>query len=158
MAEIGWRKLKPRDRHIRILSLKVLDLMREKASLTRASKEVGLDRDVVKSHIRSAVYKRRGRWTARKTDKIQREMNIYERGRIKSIVVTSSKHASLIGGYYNDVKKAIETRDKSVLKRYKRRIIRDSRRKRHTLETSLERILDIEESKEEPEFYQIYEV
>jgi hypothetical protein len=157
-SKVKWTKLKPKDRFIRILSLKVLDLMREGVSLRKASKEVGIDIETVKQHIRSAIYKRRGRWRAKKIDKIQREMNIYERGRIKSIVVTNSKDASLIGKYYNDVKKALETNDERILKKYKRRVIKDAKGKKHRLETRLEKILEIEEAKEEPEFWEIYEV
>jgi hypothetical protein len=157
-SKISWGKLKPRDRSIRILALEVLDLMRDKVSLTRACKEIGLSIEIVKQHIRSAIYKRKGRWRAKRFDKIQREMKIYEKGRIKSIVVTNSKDASLIGKYYNDVKKALETNDERILKKYKRRIIRDVKGRKHRLETRLEKILEIEEAKEEPEFWEIYEV
>ena len=157
-SQIGWKNLKPRERTIRNLSLKVLDLMRDKKSLTKSSKEFGLERETVKQHISSAIFKRNSRWVAKKLDKIQRGMNIYTRGNIKSIVVPNSKHASLIGRYYNDVKKALETGNDSFLKKYKRRLIRDAKGKKHKLETRLDKIRDIEESKEEPEFYQIYEV
>ena len=157
-SQIGWKSLKPRERTIRNLSLKVLDLMRDKKSLTKASKEFGLERETVKQHISSAIFKRNSRWVAKKFDKIQRGMNIYTRGKIKPIVVPNSKHASLIGKYYNDVKKALETGDEKILRKYKRRVIRDSKNRKHKLETRLEKIRDIEEAKEEPEFYQIYEV
>lgn len=123
-SKMKWFRLKPKDRSIRILALKVLDLIREKISLTKASREVGLDIETVKQHIRSAIYKRKRRWKAKKFDKIQREMNIYERGKIKSIVVTNSKDASLIGKYYNDVKKALETGKEKILRKYKRRVIK----------------------------------
>jgi len=132
--------------------------MREKTSLTKASREIGLDGEIAKQHICSAIYKRKGRWRAKKFDKIQRKMNIYERGKIKSIIITNSKDASLIGQYYNDVKKALETGNEKVLKKYKKKIIKDAKGKKHILETRLERIYEIEEAKEEPEFYSIYEV
>jgi hypothetical protein len=156
VSKVSWKKLK--NRSMRILALKVLDLMRDKISLTKASKEVGLDKDVVKQNILSAIYRRKGVWKAKKSDRIQRGMNIYERGRIRSIIVRNSKDASLIGKYYNDVKKALETRDGKILRKYRRASIRDSKGKKHRLEIRLEKIFDIEESKEEPEFYQIYEV
>jgi hypothetical protein len=132
--------------------------MRDRISLKRATKEIGLDTESVKQHIRSAIYKRKGRLRAKRFDKIQREMNIYEKGRIKSIVVINSRDASLIGKYYNDVKKALETNDEKILRKYKRRIVKDAKSKKHRLETRLEKIFEIEEAKEEPEFYQIYEV
>lgn len=157
-SKISWNKLRPKDRTIRYLALNVLDLMREGKSLTKASKEISQDREFVKQHIRSAIYKRKGIYRAKRFDKIQRRMNIYERGKVKSIIVRNSKDASLIGRYYNDVKNVLGTKNEKILRKYKRRVIRDSKRRKHRLETRLEKIFDIEESKEEPEFYQIYEV
>jgi hypothetical protein len=158
ISKISWKNLKPRERTLRILSLKVLDLLRGGGTLTKASTEIGLDTITVKGHIGSAIFKRNRRYRARKSDTIQRGMNIYENGKIKSVIVTSSKTASLIGKYYNDVKKALETGNGKLLKKYKKKTFRDVKRKRHTLEARLDKILDIEEAKEDPEFYQIYEV
>jgi len=155
---IKWIKLKPKERHIRILSLKVLNEIRDRRSLTKVCKEFGIFPRTVRTHLGTSIYKKKGRWIAKKFDRIQRQLNIYERGRIKSIIVTNSKDASLIGKYYNDVKKALETGNESILKKYKRRYIRDTKGKRHKLETRLEKIREIEEAKEDPEFYQIYKV
>lgn len=158
ISKIAWFKLKPKNRTLRYLSLKVLDTLRGGGTLTKGSKEFGLDKETVKQNVRSAIYMRKGRWRAKKFDTIQREMNIYKSGKIKSIVVRNSKEASTIGNYYNDVKKALETGDERFLKKYKKKTIRDARGKKHKLETRLEKIRDIEEAKEDPEFYQIYEV
>ena len=152
-----WFELNPSGRHGRILSLKVLGNMRRGKSLRMASLEFGINPETAKRHIRSAIVKRHGRWIARRLDKIERCMNIYERGRIKSIRVTNSEDASIIGHYYNDVKKALETGDASVLRKYRGKILTDSEGKKHRLETKLDKIRDIEDSKEEPEFYEIYE-
>lgn len=131
--------------------------MRERKSLTKASKEMGLDRKAVKQHVISAIYKRKGKWKAKAFDKIQRGMNIYESGKVNFVVVNNSRNSSRIGKYYNDVKKALETNDEKVLQKYERSFIIDSKGKRHKLETKLEKIKEIEEAKEEPEIYEIYE-
>jgi len=153
-----WKSLKPKERHMRILSLKVLDLMRDGKSLTNASKEFGLTREQTRPHISSAIYRRKGKLVAKKRDFIERRLNIYSEGKIKSILVSDSKYASRVGKYYNDVKKALETRDVSILKKYRRRKVKDSKGKWHKLETKLDKIHDIEEAKEEPEFFEIYRV
>lgn len=158
LSRVKWAKLKPEDRRLRIQALKGLDLMRDKVPLTKASKEVGLIAETFKGHIGAAIFKRKGRWRAKKFDIIERQMQINEREKIKSIVVTNSKDASLIGQYHNDVKKALETGDEKILRRYKRYVIKDSRGKRHRLETRLNKIYEIEEAKEEPELFEIYEV
>lgn len=158
LSKAPWSKLTTSQRNVRMLSLKTLDLMREGKSLSKSSFEVGIKTDIAKQHLKSAIYKRRERWRAKKIDFIQRRMNIYERGKIKSITVTNSKDSSLIGEYYNDLKKLLEKGDTSVLRKYKRRVIRDSKGRRHRLETRPQKIFDIEDSKEEPEFYTVYEV
>lgn len=157
LSILKWSLLKPESKHQRILSLKVLSGVKEGKSLTVASREFSLNPEMVKKHIHSAIYKKKGRWVARLRDKIERQMNIYENGRIKSIVVTNSRDASIIGEYYNDVKKALATGDESLLKKYKKITIKDAKGKKHKLETNLDKIKEIEEAKEEPEFFEIYE-
>ena len=157
-SSVKWFKLKPDEKHTRILSLKVLNEIRDGKSLIKACKELGISSKTARINLGSFIYKIKRRWRAKKFDRIQRRMNIYENGRIKSIIVTNSKDASLIGKYFNDVKKALETGDESILKKYKRRYIVDAKGKRHKLETRLEKIYEIEEAKEEPEFFEIYEV
>ena len=149
--------LKKNEKSFRVVSLEILRMMRNKISLTRASKELGFDRDSVKLHIRSGIMKRHGRWIAKKFDAIERQMQIYENGKVKSIVVRNSKDASLIGKYFNDVKTALVTGEKSILRKYKRRVIVDAKGKRHKFETRLEKIFLIEESKEEPEGFEVYD-
>lgn len=158
LCKIKWAKLKPQEKMLRVQSLKVLGLMRDKVSLTKASKEVGLDVETIKQHLGRTLFKRKGKWQASKTDSIERKMQIYKRGKIRSITVTNSKDASIIGQYFNDVKKALETGDGEILEKYKKCELKDSKGKKHRLETRLEKIYEIEETKEESEFYEIYEV
>lgn len=158
LSKAKWAKLKPKDRWLRIRSLKVLGKMRDNVSLTKASKEVGLDFETIKQHLGRALFKRRKRWQVIKTDKIERQMQFYERGKIKSIVVTNSKDASIIGQYFNDVKKSLDTGNGETLEKYKKLELKDSKGKKHRLETRLDKIYEIEEAKEESEFREIYEV
>jgi hypothetical protein len=158
LSGVKWAKLAPKDRSTRVLSLKALDFMRDGISLTKASGEVGLNTETVRQHVGPAIYKRKRRWRAKLSDRIERQMQIYTRGRVKAIVLTNSKDASVVGQYFNDVKKALETGDEQILKKYKKYEIKDSKGKKQKLETRLNKIYEIEEAKEEPEFFEIYEV
>ncbi|MFA5125387.1 MAG: hypothetical protein WC462_00085 [archaeon] len=153
----AWAKLKPRQKVERIRALSVLNKVRNKYSLTRACKEFGITKESAVKQLGRALFKRKGRWVARKTDSIQREMRIYSQGKIKSIIVRNSKDASIIGKYYSAVKNFLKTRSTKELRKFKRIKIKDAKRKKHTLETLPQKILDIEEQKENPEFYEIYE-
>ncbi|MBI4177125.1 MAG: hypothetical protein HY516_02055 [Candidatus Aenigmarchaeota archaeon] len=158
-SNLKWSKLKPKDRYLRILSLKVLTEMRSGKSLTKSSKEYGLDKETAKIHLGSAIRKAKNRrWVSRKTDRIQRGMVINERGLSIEIIVTNSKDASLIGQYHSAVRRYLETGDKSILKKFKRRVIKDAKGKRHKLETSPKTLFEIAEAREDEEFYDIYGV
>lgn len=158
LSKVKWAKMKPAGRRLRIQALKGLGLMRDRVTLTKASKEVGLTTETFKDHIKAAIFKTKGRWRAKKVDRIERQMQINERGKVKSIVVTNLKDASIIGKYHNDVKKALETGNEKILRKYKRYVIKDSKGKMHRLETRLNKIYEIEDAKEEPELFEIYEV
>jgi hypothetical protein len=158
LSKVKWNNLKPSQKRLRVLSLNVLTDMRNGKSLTSASKEFGLDKEIVKQHIKSAIIKKRERWVAKKIDRIERCLVINEKGKSRGIIVTNSKDASLIGEYHNAVKKFLETGDKSLLKKFKRRIIKDSKGKKHKLETNPDKLYEISEAREDEEFFEIYEV
>ena len=156
-SKISWSKLTSNQKSDRILALDILRMMKRGFSLTASSKEVGLSKNVSLRHLGRAVFKRSGRWVASKTNSIEREMKIYEIGRIRSIIVKKSKDASLIGEYYNEVRNFLETGDTSGLKRFRGKVIVDANGKKHRLETRPEKLREIEDSKEDSEFFEIYE-
>ena len=154
----GWLRLSPKEKVERIRSLEVLRLMKEGKSLTASSKSVGISVEAAKINLGRSIYKRKRKWRAKKKENnIQREMQIYEGGKITSIIVRNSRDASLIGQYYNDVKHGLMTGDWKPMQKYKKRKIRDVKGKVHRLETNPSKIQDIEQAKEEPEFFDIYE-
>jgi hypothetical protein len=91
-------------------------------------------------------------------DKLEAGMHIYEKGvGVTSIVTTNSEDRSLIGSYFNAVRKARNKGDDSELEQYRNKTIVDSDGRRHKFETDLDTIYEIEEQQEEPEFFDIYE-
>jgi hypothetical protein len=131
--------------------------MREGKPLYTASRLRGIDARTVKAHLGRYIRKRHKRWHARRADRIERGLIVYERGNIVSIVVNDSETASIIGQYLNDVKKVLAAGDVSILKPYKKLIIRDAKRKKHKLETRLNRLKLIELKREEIEFTDVYD-
>jgi hypothetical protein len=91
-------------------------------------------------------------------DTIEAGMHIYEKGiGVSSIVPTNSYDRSLIGSYFNTVRKAKNSGNDSELKPFRNKKIIDSDGKAHKFETDLDAIYEIEEQMEEPEFFDIYE-
>jgi len=109
--------------------------------------------------VGSAIYKKKRRWHAKKVDKIQRGMFIYEQGRIKTVVLHDSEAASVLGKYLNNVKLMLTGSLDYVEfeKMYKYMSIRDAYGKWHKLETRLEAIKDIELAKEQIIFGDVYD-
>ena len=90
-------------------------------------------------------------------DEIEVEMHIYERGvGATSIITTNSVDRSSIGSYFNAVQKALRTGDISDLEPFRDKKIIDSDGVTHEFETDLDALYDIEESNEEPEYFDIY--
>jgi hypothetical protein len=156
LSKKSWKSLLPEERSNRILALEVLRRMKKGESLTRASQEVGLSKYELLSYLRSALKNYSGRWYPKKIDYIEREMQIYEKGEVRTIIVTNSRDASIIGEYFATVRKYLESGDPSELKKFKKIIIVDAYGKKHRLETRPDKIRDIEDAKEDSEGFEIY--
>ena len=152
----SWSSLSPSQRYSRKLSLEVVRRMRKGESFSQASKSVGISSKKIQQHLGGVIYKKKGRWIVKSIDSLSRQMNIYSRGRRISITVTNSKDAKLIGKYFADVKKYLYTGDQTVLRKYEDVVIVDEDGVGHSLETNPQTIRDIEEGKENPEFFEVY--
>ena len=158
LSRIKWKNLTGKQKSQRKLALEVLRLMRKGNSFSSATKETGFSSYLSKKNLGRYLRKKSGRFFPTKTDSIQRSMEFYEKGKGRIFIVTkNSKDASLIGEYFASVRQAIRTGDDSHLKKFKRKSITDAEGKKHKFETDLEKIFDIEEGIEEPEFREIYE-
>ena len=156
LSNIKWKLLSPKQKKERVYAINVLNLIRNNKSLEQALEELGIDKQTVLKHLGKYLFKKGKIWIAKKFDRIQRSMVIYENGELKSIVVTNSKDASIIGEYLNAVKQFLIFGDKEVLKPFENIVIKDADGKKHKLETNPNNIYLIEEQKEEEEFYEIY--
>ena len=154
----SWNTLSPREQLVRERALEVLSHARRSGqSLSRLSREYKISANVVLKATNS-FKKVRGRWKAKKIDHISRKMEINENGKELFIEVTDSRYATLIGKYHSAVKEYLNTGNSDVLADFEGKRVRDSSDKWHTLETNPSAIREINARREEPEFYDIYQV
>ncbi len=157
LSQLHWDVLRPREKSERERSLQVLSMVKGGKDFLSATREVGIKPQTVLRHLGDVIVKRNGKFIAKKTDRVSRGLVIKENGEEIAIMVSDSKTASVIGRYHNAVRRALEG-DASRLKPFRGVVIRDTKGRKHRLETNLRKIRDIEERKEEPEFFSIYSV
>jgi hypothetical protein len=154
----SWNTLSPRERLAREKALEVLSHARRSGqSLSRLSREHRISAKAV-LRATNGFKKVKGRWKAKKTDRISRIMAINEDGKELFIEVTNSRYATLIGKYHSAVKEYLNTGNTDVLAEFEGKRVKDSSGKWHTLETNPSAIREINAIMEEPEFYDIYQV
>ncbi|NDB33196.1 MAG: DNA-binding response regulator [Nitrosopumilaceae archaeon] len=152
-----WDKLTPKQKALREKSLAVLvEARRTGKSPNRIAKKIGISFGTVQTHT-NAFKKVNGRWVAKRFDKIPRPMLISEKGKLRSISISDSRHASTLGRYHNAVKHYLNTGDVSKLKKFSKKKIRDSSGKLHTFETDPKLVQEINERIEEIAFFQVYD-
>ncbi|AKB85832.1 hypothetical protein MCMEM_1779 [Methanococcoides methylutens MM1] len=114
-----WRDLSEEDRDLRIRALLTISAMRKGASLTKAAKEQGITSKQAAAHLGKYVHKKKGRWIATHTDKIERGRWFYSDGERISVIINDSRDASLISKYLNAVRWALKSGDESILQSFK---------------------------------------
>ncbi|MBD6956389.1 MAG: hypothetical protein F9Y92_07135 [Thermoplasmatales archaeon] len=154
--ERSWAELTNRERTSKEKSLEVLSKVRHGQSLTKASKELRTTPETVIKHT-GAFRKIKGKWIAKSQDRISRVMGIYENGKQEWIEVRDSRIASKIGKYNSAVNEFLRTGNVNVLNEFKKPF-KDAHGKLHYFETEPEKLYEIAEQQEEPEFYEIYKI
>ena len=96
-----------------------LTRMRQGATLTRASREVGVNRRTVERHAGSALQRGpSGRYVARSTDRLARDVRLPAADGLHDVTVRDSKQARLVGEYWNAVHAHSARGDSSGLRRF----------------------------------------
>jgi hypothetical protein len=152
----SWSSITKRELNQRMRSLEVLSKVRNGEPLSRASKELHTKPETVIKHTNSFV-KVKGKWIAKSQDRISRDMSIYENGKQYWIEVRDSRTASRIGRYNSAVNEFLTTGNKDILKQFKKPF-KDAMGKLHYFETDPDKLYEIAERQEEPEFYEIYKI
>ena len=152
-----WNELTSKQKSLRTKSLAVLTQSRRTKKLpstTARNNHISLNTVI---HHTNGFKKVNGRWTAKKYDHTSRSMIISENGKMHSITISDSRHAKTIGRYHNAVKFYLDTGDKTKLKKFSKRKIKDSDGIIHTFETNPKKVEEINEKIEEIEFFEVYD-
>lgn len=136
-------------------SLDALYMMRHGSSITKASKTTGISTKTIKKYVGSTLQVKNHRIIARKTDSLLRKMSIYENGKEVFIQVKGKKKASLIGKYQSAISRLKENNPNPLLS-FNEIMIRDIKGKLHRFDSEPDKIFEILERIEEPEFFDIY--
>ncbi|ETA69398.1 hypothetical protein MettiDRAFT_2897 [Methanolobus tindarius DSM 2278] len=158
LSKAGWESLTPLQKIERNKSLQILRAMRKGANLSQMTKKFDMkNKDAIK-HLGQYLHKENGRWKATKSDSLQVEMGFYDRneGHI-TIITTSSKDRFLLAEYRDAVEKSLKDGETERLAKYEDIKIVDADGKVHHFETDLDRLYEIMEAQEEPEFLEIYQ-
>ena len=150
-ASIIKRKLNQRER-----SLEVLSKVRNGESLTKASQNLHTTPETVMRNT-NAFRKTRGKWIAKSYDRISRVMSIYENGKQEWIETRDSRTASKISKYNSAVNEFLMTGNEDVLNPFKKPF-KDAQGNLHRFETDPDKLYEIAEQQEAPEFWEIYKL
>lgn len=148
--------LSPREKGMRRSSLEAISKMREtNGPLSAALADMRISVNDVLKHAGGALRRGKGDYYARAKDDIPRSMKINYRGR-EIIVVVDSENASIIGAYHAAIKRFLNTGERSTLEPFAKLTVVDTSGNRYYLDADPHVIQEIEERREEPEFYTIY--
>jgi hypothetical protein len=156
LSKTGWSSLSSGQKSERKLSIEILRELRKGESLTNIVEKRGVNRQFTLKNLGGYLQKSGKEWKVTTTDSLEVEMSFYGTDGHTSIVTNNSKDRSLIGKYFACVQKALKTNDPSVLEQFKGQKIVDAEGKEHFFETDLDKLYEIAEAQEEPEFFEIY--
>jgi len=152
----SWSSITKREKNQRTKSLDVLRKVKNGQSLSKVSRELHTTSETVIKHT-NAFKKVKGKWIAKSQDRISRIMSIYENGKQQWIEIKDSRIASRIGKYNSAVNEFLRTGNEDILKQFIKPF-KDSKGNLHFFEIDPDKLNEIAESEEEPEFYEIYKI
>ncbi|MGI0009547.1 MAG: hypothetical protein ACRD92_08010 [Nitrosopumilaceae archaeon] len=157
LYKIDPRGLKSKDLLLRNRSLHVRTLLKKGQDLNSALESEDVSKNDLLKYLGDTIRIKGDKARVKKSDQIPRLMLIDEGGEEFPIVVRNSKDASIIGRYYNAKRHFLETGDTSELKKFSKTKIKDVDGNIHRLETDPDKIYEVEDRKEEPEHFEIYQ-
>jgi len=138
-------------------ALEVLRLMRNKNfSLTKASKSIEFPIKKAIKYLGKTLRKVRGRYYASRSDRMNRKMHFFEKGRKTRITVTNSTDAHLIGQYFSAVGRLSFQRDLDALKPFEGLFVIDADGQKHYFETDPDKVRLILSRIEDFEIFEVY--
>ncbi len=155
-----WEELNPDWRRDRVRAVQVIRRLRAGEDIERALEEQAMFLGDAVCHL--APYhlwfdEKRQAWICSPSDKIEVEMHFYDRDEgLTSIVTKDSRDRSLIGRHMAAVHQALNSGDPAPLRDFIGGRVFDAYGRAHYFETDLDRLYQISDMLEEPEFFEIY--
>jgi hypothetical protein len=116
----------------------VREMRRTGVSLRHASRETGIDANVVRDLVGRALRKRgNGRYSAQATDKLLSVLIIPKRKGLREVPTRDSRQASQVARYWIALSRYLTTGDASALREFKGKKITNANGKRVLLLTDL---------------------
>ncbi|NPE31267.1 hypothetical protein HNV12_25590, partial [Methanococcoides sp. SA1] len=157
LSTASWNGLNSQQKRDRTLSLEILRKVRKGVPLSKAIEQTGANKKTIISNLGKYLSKSKGKWKVTASDRIESELMFYDRDKgVISIVTIRSKDRSLIAEYFNVINKALKFGNTKFLKKFENAIIIDAEGKEHYFITDLERLYEIKDAQEEPEFFELY--
>lgn len=110
------------ERALRVVS----KLRNEKTSLTKASREVGINPETVKRRAGTALKKSDGRFKAKSSDRLLRILKIPTERGVGEIAVRGSRQATLLAEYWNALHRYLETGRSTELEKFQSKFIKNA--------------------------------
>ncbi len=99
----------------------------EGLSLSKAAKEAGISPGTVKRLGGRAIKRKpNGRYSAARRDSLLRVMQVPTSGGSRDVALRSSRHASVLGQYWDAVQKYLQTGDSSGVEKFRGKRIKDA--------------------------------
>lgn len=134
-SRVPFAYLTPKERLARRRALDVVsEARRGKGSLSKLARARGIAPKTVR-RASGAFRKRGGRWVATRSDRVERWLKSYEKGRRIEVLINDSRTASRLSQYSNAVGRFTQTADPSGLAEFEGETYVDALGKAHTFET-----------------------
>lgn len=150
------RGLNAKEKSQRIDAISVLNRIRHGENPNSVIVDARISKKELQKHLGRSIKFQKNSIDVSKSDKIPRSMIISEDGNEISVIVRGSSQASKIGRYQNAKRNFLQTGDDSKLEEFSKVKLKDADGKIHKFETNPEKIIEIEDKKEEAESFEIY--
>jgi hypothetical protein len=150
-----WQELSPNQKPRYRKALNVLSQVRNGESYSSACAQQHIGRKTARKYLGKALYRKGNRIKAHKEDRLFRNLQINENGKIAFIELNRSTEATKVALYHQAVKTYLENGELELLLSFKDQGVVDSAGVFHVFETRPKVLVEINERRED-EYYEIY--
>ena len=155
-SKLDWNELTPDEKGVRMTARSVyFNMKRNESSLAATAKECGISPATVLRHV-DGFKKVDGQWVVKERMVNEVPMLINSNGKSYYVLISDSRTASLIGRYLASVRNFLESGDTTYILPFLDKKIRASDGTYHVLDIRPDILYELQEQREDEEFYSIY--